>query len=166
MITMTKIILTRDKFSLVDIIDLGYLNQWSWCYNQGYAVRNSIKSDNFDKRKTILMHRVILQRCLGHSKFIEVDHINGDRLDNQRSNLRPCNQQQNQGNRKHQRGSSYFKGVYWSKANKKWTARIKINGKKQYLGYFCHEIDAAIAYNTAAIKHFGEFARLNNLRLI
>jgi hypothetical protein len=111
----------------------------------------------FDRRK-ILMHRVITNAPEG----VLVDHIDGNTLNNQRSNLRLCTNQQNGMNRKpRQNGSSRYKGVTWNPSNRCWVAQIKAAGNIQYLGSFKDERDAAREYNNAARQHFGEFARLN-----
>lgn len=107
------------------------------------------------------MHRVILSRKLRHSNFELTDHKNRDKLDNCRSNLRPATYLQNSGNQKTGYGSSKFKGVSWYKVTEKWLSQIQFEGKTKHLGYFTDELDAAKAYNEAALKHFGEFARLN-----
>ena len=91
-----------------------------------------------------------------------VDHINGNGLDNRRSNLRLVTVVQNNWNAApHQNARSKFKGVAFHKARGKWYARIACNGRRTLLGYFDREIDAATAYNEAASTLHGEFARLN-----
>ena len=91
-------------------------------------------------------------------KGMDTDHINGNTLDNRRCNLRVCTRERNTGNQKPLRGiTSKFKGVCWVKARSKW--RVAISGK--FIGEYISELDAAKAYNEAAKKHFGEFARLN-----
>jgi len=91
-----------------------------------------------------------------------VDHANGNGLDNRRSNLRPATIAQNSQNRRPPvGGSSKFKGVCWNRVSQKWQAGIKINGKSHYLGLFAAEIDAANAYDEAALEAYGEYAYLN-----
>lgn len=90
------------------------------------------------------------------------DHIDGDGLNNQSTNLRIANPSQNGANRKKQvRTSSRFKGVALHKNAGKWQAQIQSIGARGYLGLFREEFDAAQAYNFAALEAFGEFARLN-----
>lgn len=92
----------------------------------------------------------------------ETDHKNGNPLDNRRSNLRNVTHSQNGMNgRKHCDTVSRFKGVIWHPGRKRWRAKIRANGKRKYLGHFVSPIEAAKAYDLAAKKFFGEFARLN-----
>ncbi|MFA6118161.1 MAG: HNH endonuclease [Sphingomonas sp.] len=93
---------------------------------------------------------------------VHIDHINGNGLDNRRSNLRGATQRQNLQNAgRRVDNTSGFKGVYYSQASKKWAAQIRYEGKQKYLGLFHDARDAAKAYNAAALKYFGAFARLN-----
>jgi len=116
------------------------------------------------------IHRLIMSRMLGRDlkKGEHVDHINGNGLDNRRSNLRISSNSQNHANTKKQRGnySSKYKGVCWIKNVKKWAAYIGSNKKgsivkRKYLGYYKIEEEAARAYDKAAKEHYGEFAGLN-----
>ncbi len=152
----TKIILTQGKVAIVDAKNHFRLAMNKWYYtNDGYAVRN-------ENGKTIRMHRVILERKLGHSNFENTDHINRDRLDNRKDNLRPATVTQNQHNRgKPENNTSGFKGVFWHKRDRKWIASIRVDGELLYLGYFDSKEAAAGAYNAAAKEYFGEFAVLN-----
>lgn len=97
---------------------------------------------------------------ISDSRF--VDHFNHNGLDNRRVNLRICTNSQNQMNRKPNKNSrSKFKGIRLHKRGQVWEARIMLDGKSLYLGGFKKEIDAARAYNKAALEIFGEFAYLN-----
>jgi len=91
------------------------------------------------------------------------DHINRNSLDNRKANLRPATVSQNLCNRHKtkSRTRSKYKGLEWDKAQRKWKARIQINNRKIYLGSFNSEIDAARAYDHAAMKYHREFANLN-----
>lgn len=156
---MTKqISLTRGQVALVDDEDFDYLNQWKWCVDSyGYAVRTHGKRPN---RFTMWMHRLIMNTPKG----MDTDHINGNRLDNRKSNLRVCNRSQNKCNvTKHKDNKSGYKGVSWFTRNKKWQAQIMIEGKTLFLGYYDTPEDAAVAYNKAAVEQHQEYAKLNDL---
>ena len=159
---MSKTIpLTRDYVTVVDNDDYEWLNQYKWysaCGRGGliYAARNIRRNG---KRTMEFMHRIIINPA----ENMEVDHINGNGIDNRRHNLRVCTHSQNAQNQRPQKRnlSSKYKGVYWRKRRKCWRAQIQNNGKKMYLGHFDNEEAAAHAYNEAAIRLFGEFAQLN-----
>lgn len=93
------------------------------------------------------------------------DHKDRNPLNNQKENLRPCNASTNGINRTKfiLNGTSKHKGVGWNARDKKWQARITVKRKVRSLGYFLTEIEAAKAYNTAAVELFGEFAVLNQI---
>lgn len=108
------------------------------------------------------LHRMIAERILGRelAEKEHVDHINGDTLDNRRCNLRVCSHKNNIRNSKLSAANKTgYKGVMVIKGA--YVAKITIDAKSINLGRFVSAIDAAIAYNQAAVKHFGEFARLN-----
>jgi len=116
------------------------------------------------KNKSLKLHRFLLNP----ERFKLVDHKNGNGLDNRRENLRESSKAQNAFNQIKISGtSSSFKGVFWRKDLKKFEAYIKTSqtGKpvRKYLGLFVNEVDAARAYNEAALTYFGEFARLNEI---
>lgn len=155
-----KLQLNKDIFALVDQKDFYVLNQWKWsfCSNKwgGYAARQQ-------GCKTIYMHRFILNLEPGQ----QADHINHNGLDNRRSNLRVATQHQNNGNlRKPNHNTSGYKGVSFYKGHKSkpWTAYIQNMGRKIHLGYFETASEAALAYNFAAKKQWGDFAQLNKLK--
>jgi hypothetical protein len=104
------------------------------------------------------MHREIMNEPKGFM----VDHKNNGSLDNRRANLRVATRSQNNQNvPKRKNTSSRFIGVCFNKEHKKWCAYISYEGKSIWLGYFGDEIDAAKTYDRAAMKYYGEFARLN-----
>lgn len=93
-----------------------------------------------------------------------IDHKNGNGLDNRKENLRLCTHAENFRNRdKSVTNTSGYKGVTWNKQHRKWMAQISINYKRKTIGVFHSKDQAAIAYNIAALKYHGEFARLNNV---
>lgn len=153
-----EIMLTRGAVAIVDDADYDKLTQYSWCVNaQGYAVRGYRQNGVIHQER---MHRAVVgDACVG----FEVDHINGNRLDNRRSNLRIATRAQNAANISTVPHSSKYRGVRKAKGRKVWTARICVNRKEVHLGQYKKEIDAAKAYNKAAIKYFGDFARLNKV---
>lgn len=167
---MKEIPLTQGHVAIVDDEDYERISEsrWHLGWNEGhqlYAARGGNRRKNADGNhpKTIVMHREILHA--GPGQF--VDHIDGNGLNNQKSNLRFCTLQQNRGNaRKYAHASSKFKGVRWKANKKRWYACIggrTSDGKetRKHLGSFKKEEDAARAYDTAAVEIFGEFANLN-----
>ena len=156
--------LSKGKFAIVDEDDFEHLSQWKWhCNKSGYAARMQYVC-YIGKRKIqnmIHMHREVMKTPIG----MVVDHIDGNKVDNRKINLRNCTESENQKNRlKHAKNtSSKYKGVYFHKHKKKWYAHIKYSGKHHHLGSFVNENDAAIAYNNAALEHHGEYASLNTI---
>lgn len=155
---MKEISLTRGYLAVVDDEDFDWLNQWKWAYTgNGYAYRSIRTKEGV---KHLSMHRQILQVLPN----LQVDHINGNGLDNRRGNLRTCTHRQNCLNKRgfsvHNHG---FKGMNYRKERNRWQAQIRVNGKNIHLGYYKTPEEAALAYNVAAVDHFGEFALLNKL---
>lgn len=148
--------LTQGKYAIVDERDYDWLSQkrwYAWWSGGHWYVRRC--GDNGTK---IFMHRQILNAQKGEV----IDHINNNGLDNRRKNIRKCTWQQNAMNMKpHKDSSSKYKGVFWHKKGKKWSAQIRVNGHRNHLGLFVKEIDAAIAYDNAAKENYGEYAWLN-----
>lgn len=137
--------------NLWTILDLEYFERLcdhKFYLNAGYA---AIQPDV----KYVRVHKLIVDYPI-------VDHINRNRLDNRKANLRSVTQGQNSMNRsKSSRKTSGYKGVCWHKSTQKWRARIRLNGCLKHLGHFDDIIEAAKAYDKAASEHFGEFAVLN-----
>lgn len=114
------------------------------------------------------MHRIIMEIVLGRAlvKGEYVDHINHNGLDNRRDNLRLASAAQNmQNSRLRSDNTSGYKGVVWVISRRKWRAEIYVDKRSKCLGYFQNAIDAAKAYNDAALKYFGEFAFLNTIEI-
>lgn len=154
---MKQIPLTKGYVALVDDADYEWLSKSKWYVQVGvrgiYALR-SIWTGS--KHTTRLMHREILGIT---DRAVEVDHIDHDGLNNQRTNLRACSTSQNQGNaRRKSTNKSGIKGVSWYRRDSVWQASINIGGKKKYLGLFPTKEAAGEAYEAAARKSFGEFA--------
>jgi len=162
---MKKIDISTPKypnaFALVDDSDFDKLTKqipYKWYARKEssgnvYAVRHS-----YIKSRSIRMHVAIM----GHVTGKEIDHRNGNTLDNRRCNLRHCTRAENQRNRGAQKNNtSGYKGVSWYKGHNRWRVQIKHNGKKIHLGYFTCIVKAASAYDKAALELHGEFAKLN-----
>ena len=104
------------------------------------------------------MHRMIMQAPKG----VEVDHINGNGLDNRRENLRLATRHENCRNARKQQGcSSRYRGVSWYKTKQRWESRLNFNGRLYHLGYHDDEEDAARIYDNKARELFGDFVTVN-----
>lgn len=158
---MKTIPLTQGKFAIVDDADFEKVRGHKWFLNKlgcgFYAVRHSPRIKG--KRKKILMHRVVTD-C---PPDLEVNHINGDELDNRRENLQVCTHAQNMRafRQKQVKATSKFRGVVWHKQRNCWQAQIKHDDKSIYFGCFGVEEAAARAYDIKARELFGDFASLN-----
>ena len=154
---MKEIKLTQGKVAIVDDEDYEYLNQWKWYLCKGYITRNIRLEDG--RQGKIYMHRLIVDTPVG----MYTDHINGNRLDNRKGNLRICSKSQNGMNRGGQKNNTTgYKGVFINKArNNHIFSQIRANNILIYLGTFRTLENAARAYNKAALKYHGEFAQLN-----
>jgi hypothetical protein len=143
--------LTDGCYAYVDAADYEWLNQWHWHLENGYAARD-------EKGKIILMHRQIMEP----PKAMVVDHIDGNKANNCRRNLRVCTRLENIRNQRKRNGlSSIYKGVFYHKEKRKWYAKCQHRGERIWLGYFDAEVEAARAYDRKAVECFGEFACLN-----
>ncbi len=146
-----RIPLGHGRYALVDAVDYEWLNRSRWHWLNGYAARR-------ERGRRIFMHRQIMQAPRG----VPVDHLDGSRAHNYRSNLRLCTRAENACNTaKRPGGSSQFKGVYFHRQTGKWHASIEFKGQHIYLGLFADEGEAARAYDRAAVERFGVFARPN-----
>ncbi len=155
---MKQIHLSNGQIALVDNVDFCLLSKYRWCYQEGYARRKETISKG--KRRLILMHRQILHA----PSNLEVDHIDSNGLNNQRCNLRLCKRSGNCRNANvRSDNTSGFKGVSFNKRNNKFRAYIMCNKVNRHIGYFSSAKAAAYAYDRAAKKFHGKFAKLNFL---
>lgn len=148
------VFLTNGGHAFVSEADYTNVNQYRWYRDTlGYARRNA------GNGRCEYMHRAVMPGC------DIVDHINGNKLDNRRCNLRPCTKAQNAHNAKRHRDktSSRFKGVHFDRARGKWSADIMANGSRRRLGRFETEHEAAEAYRLAAEELHGEFANADHI---
>lgn len=154
---MKKIPLTQGKFAIVDNEDFYELSRYKWHFNSGYAVRSIYDKSENGRQKVIAMHRVIA----GTQPGMDTDHINHDKLDNRRSNLRACSSSENQQNRRFQVGRSGFYGVY--KNGSGWVVRMRIEKKLKNFGTFKNIIDAVNEYKRISKQTRGRFALTNEI---
>lgn len=149
---MKIIPLNNDKYSLVDADDFKQLSKYKWHVNSnGYCT-------GFINGKNIRMHRYILN--ISNPKVM-IDHANGDKLDNRKSNLRFCSAKENSRNVKKHKGISRYKGVFPDIKTGKWRVAIKENDKVEYFGHYDDEVFAAKVYDRLAINMHGDFASIN-----
>lgn len=143
---MKKIKLTQNKYALVDNEDFEFISNSvkRWRFNGNYVVGGW---------PLVSMHRLVMNAKKGQ----QVDHINRNKLDNRKENLRFCTHSQNQMNSKPRRDIP--KGIHWRDSRKAWIVRIGLNGKLQWVGYFKELVKAKTAYYNAVKKYHGEYAR-------
>lgn len=160
----------KQDFAMVDDEDFEELSKYQWSLQRGrktkYAARSfKISTDCGEKPATIGMHRQILGLPAGTGWELQTDHLDGNGLNNQRRNLEVVTASENCRRRGRPRGRiSKYRGVTYDKQErqkKNWQAIIMINKKSQHLGRFLTEVEAAVAYNMAAVKQFGSAAVLN-----
>lgn len=154
---MTRISLIDGSPVSVDLGDVPLVGELRWRRNRyGYAVANYTCTSG--KRTTVLMHRLIM----GTGESRSIDHINGDKLDNRRANLRYATPTQNGMNRpKNISNKSGFKGVSFKADRGRFVAQINVEGIRKTLGTFLSAEEAAAAYDEVAYDLYGVFARLN-----
>lgn len=154
---MKKIkIQNKNLFALVDDEVYEKLHKYKWYISCGYAVYGS-KDNNFKSFEK--MHRIIMNAKKGEI----IDHIDGNKLNNQKNNLRFCTSKQNKHNSKKISGTkNKYKGVSYVKKLDLYQSRCRINGKDFFLGYYETNISAAYAYNKKASEE-SKYSLLNNL---
>lgn len=153
------------KFALVDDEMYPILSLYKWHLGvSGYPVGYIKEIYSYGMNANILMHNMIMGIPL---KGYSTDHINRDKLDNRKENLRTVSSSINTLNRNNRVATSKYRGVHYDKwnccAGKNWVAQININKRRKSLGYFRTEIEAAIAYNAKSLEVYGEYAVLNNI---
>jgi hypothetical protein len=148
--------LTSGKEAIVDANQFEFVSRWFWHarFSHGTWYATTV-----EKGKRLHLHNLI---CPPNKGFI-IDHRNGDGLDNRQRNLREATPSQNQQNRLAvvRQKTSQYRGVCWNRACKKWQADLMFQQVNHNLGWYVVEEDAARAYDEAARKYFGDFARLN-----
>ena len=152
--------LTLGYEAVIDAEDVPLISAWIWCASVSRRRDGSIRTvyalRNVHKVGSVHMHRVIA----GTPPELHTDHIDGDGLNNRRSNLRVVTRSQNMRNRSVSAASaSGIKGVWWHKRDRKWYATIRMEGKKHHLGCFSSIEKAAEAYAAASKSLHGEFGR-------
>lgn len=164
---MKTILLSQGMKTMVDDEDFTFLNQYNWCVTgdsiYGYkVVRGFGYVENGEpKTRLIRMHRIIMM-C---PDMFNVDHIDGNGLNNQKSNLRICSHSENMRNRikRSFKTASKYKGVSFRKREQLWRATVWHNNKAVFDRNFKTEKEAALAYNEAALSFHGEFHRVNTI---
>jgi hypothetical protein len=157
--------LNDERVAVIEAADLAVVGRYRWSAKRSrpghYYAKGEESRSSATPRKPVSMHQLLCECPPG----CQPDHRNGDKLDNRRTNLRPATraeQSHNTGKQtRHGKASSPFKGVQWCKQKAKWQARIYVNKTNTHLGFFDDPADAARAFDAAAIKHRGEFARVN-----
>lgn len=154
--------MAQPQYAKVAPADYDRLRKYEWFAQKGkncFYARGRLVGSKTGEEKLTYMHQKIIEVPKG----MVVDHINHDGMDNRRASIRAATRAQNIRNRKKfaKSSGSKYKGIYWRKKTRKWEAQITFERKKIFLGCFRSEIDAAKAYDRAAIKYHGEFASLN-----
>lgn len=154
--------LTQGKFAFIDASDYELVSRYKWSLKLGYNGHKNYYAMTASSKRTThrLMHRLIMDA----PKNLQVDHINGNGLDNRRCNLRICTHSENLYNQKlRYDNQSGYKGVCWHKRANKWRVQIRYNKEKLYFGVYTNPLDAALVYDAKAIKLFGKYAKTNKM---
>lgn len=162
---MKKIIINSPKYGrhevLVDDEDYELASKYRWSLSKTDGKTYACTAIGGRKnKKAFSMHRLLLDFPKGKC----IDHHDGNGLNNQRNNIRIATDSQNQFNSdKPKTNSSGYKGVSWRRDKQKFQVQIKFNKNHIHAGYFDNVIEAAKKYNELALRHHGEFARLNQI---
>jgi hypothetical protein len=150
--------LTRGAVATIDAADIHLVSSNNWCLQLLGGRQYAGHSQRGESRRLVLMHRVIFDAPGG----MHIDHIDGDGLNNRRSNLRLASREGNMRNvGKTASNTSGYKGVHWCEGAKKWRCQIRTDGGRISLGLFDTPEAAYEAYRSAAMAHHGEYARLD-----
>lgn len=154
---MKTILLNNGTSFLIDDEDYELVSSHKWYLHvAGYVYR--IKKCEDGKRRNLYLHRLLLNLVRGDGRL--VDHINGNKLDNRRCNIRACTKAENGWNRgKTKNNTSGYKGVFRDTRSGKWLASVFVNGRRNSLGLFTTPEEAHLAYRSAVEELHGEFAR-------
>jgi hypothetical protein len=146
--------LTKGRYAIIDAADYERASEHKWCAScSGCRIYAYCHMNG----KTVALHRFLTNAPKG----MVVDHIDGNTLNDRRSNLRVCTQQQNLYNSRPKGKSSHFKGICWDKGKRRWVVYVRYEGRNIYVGRFRSEINAARAYDRKAYECFGQYAYLN-----
>lgn len=146
-------------YAIIDEEDLPLVSQYRWCvYVKPHTTYAVAYREHDNSLQTIRMHRLIM----GDPPGLDIDHRNRNGLDNRKENLRAATRTQNMQNQRRHRNSRYpYKGIARDKSGRYWRAAIYVNGRRKDIGRFATPEEAARAYDEAAVRYFGEFARTN-----
>ena len=144
---LAEIGLTQGKHTLVNQSDPSLIEHFNWYYADGYA---AVAVEVNGKTEKIRMHQLLLDTgfMVGKGQGNVVDHMNRDKLDNRRDNLRITSQRDNGKNKSN--NSSGLTGVYFDKSKDRWRAYTRLAGKRIHRGYFDDQLTAAAAYQQAS----------------
>lgn len=154
---VARVPLSRGFEAIIDAADAPLVAAFNWSAKLGRHTAYARRNDQSGGRQAnVLLHRFIL----GAPEGAQVDHVNGDGLDNRRANLRLASHSENLRNRRlNANSASGLKGVYWHKSSGRWAAQIQTNGRRKRLGLFDTPEAAHAAYCAAAQIDHGEFAK-------
>lgn len=145
--------LTKGKVAAIDSEDIARVSMWNWCFGNKYAQRTS------SGHIIVPLHRVLA----GATDGIFVDHIDGDKLNNRKSNLRLCSIAENSRNQKRRStNTSGYKGVSFHRSSGKWHARITKHYRTIFLGEFGSAKEASAAYIIASREHHGDYGNVGD----
>ena len=160
--------LTQGYEAIIDAVYAERVGQWNW-YAQVSGGGSRVcagRNPPRPSRRTILLHREIAEwaglfaAAANDNLELEIDHINGDPRDNRVSNLRVCSSAENNKNKRRRKDStSGMKGVCWHSRDRKWRARIQVDGHRKHLGLFDDPSEASRVYEAAAEYYFEDFKR-------